>query len=309
MIYVCIIHFLHPHYITGRYSQGKNPPFDTGFEGIGVVMWVGENKKRNFNIGDPVCFFQYGAFAEYQIIRAKNAFPLPGLKPEFIALLVSGATAALSLEKFGELKPDKKVIVTAAAGGTGQFAVQLARLAGCHVIGTCSTDDKADFLRDLGCNRAINYRKEDLRKVLREEYPNGIDLVYESVGGEVFNNCVQNLAIGGQLIIIGMISQYQESSFHVKPTIPIQQILLSKSASLRGFLLPHYRQDIPKSISNLAELYISGKLKVAVDFGQTDSKGPFKGITSIVDGVEYLYSKKSTGKIVVDLWNSDESKL
>jgi NADPH:quinone reductase-like Zn-dependent oxidoreductase len=74
------------------------------------------------------------------------------------------------------------VLVTAAAGGTGQLAVQLAALAGCHVIGTCSGGDKETLLRSLGCHRVVNYRRERLREVLKAEYPRGLDLVYESGG-------------------------------------------------------------------------------------------------------------------------------
>jgi len=65
------------------------------------------------------------------------------------------------------------VLVTAAAGGTGQFAVQLAKLAGCHVIGTCSSDSKAEMLKSMGCDRVINYNKEKLSSVLKTEYPRG----------------------------------------------------------------------------------------------------------------------------------------
>ena len=251
-----------------------------------------------------------GAFAQYQVVPARRAFPLPNLRPEFTALLLSGPTASVSLEKFGDLKSTgKTVLVTASAGGTGQFAVQLAALAGCHVIGTCSSHEKAKFLKSIGCARVINYTVEDLAQVLQKEYPQGIDLVYESVGGDIFNTCIKNLAIGGQLIIIGMISHYQQSSFSIKPTIPMQQILLTKSAGLRGFFLPHYVQDLPKHILNLAELYQSGKLKVSVDMGEGDSSGPFRGISSIVNAVDYLYSKRSKGKIVVDLWDEVPSKL
>lgn len=103
------------------------------------------------------------------------------------------------------------VLVTAAAGGAGQFAVQLAKLAGNHVIGTCSSDDKVAMLKvrrgyfyyvsscgsrdhlykDLGCDRVINYKKEDFKTVLRKEYPKGIDIIFESVGGKFFDICLK----------------------------------------------------------------------------------------------------------------------
>ncbi len=288
------------------------PPFDIGFEGTGEVVWTGSNVQSSVKVGDAVGFMENGAFSQYQVFSAKRVFPLPDLRPEYTAMLLSGSTASVSLEKFADFKSSGKIVlVTAAAGGTGQFAVQIAALAGCHVIGTCSTDEKVDLLKSLGCTRVINYVKEDLGQVLRREYPKGVDIVYESVGGDIFNTCVKNLSIGGQLIIIGMISHYQSSSFSIKPTIPIQQILLTKSAGLRGFFLPHYMRDVPRHIATLADLYRSGDLKILTDMGQTHSNGPFRGISSVMDAVDYLYSKNSKGKIVVDLWENDNisSKL
>lgn len=302
-IIICIIIYI------GRYSKDHKPPFDVGMEGTGEIVWIGDNVKSRYKIGDAVGFMESGTFSQYQVIPASRVFPLPSLKPEYTAILVSGPTASVSLEVFGDIKSaNKTVLVTAAAGGTGQFAVQLAKLAGCHVIGTCSTDDKVKMLKSLGCSRVINYVKEDLGTVLRNEYPKGIDLVYESVGGDIFNTCVKNLAVGGQLIIIGMISHYQGSSFSVKPTIPIQQLLLMKSASLRGFFLPHFiRTHFTRHINNLAELYNSGSLKISIDSGEGEANGPFKGISSVPNAVEYLYSKRSKGKIVVDLWEDQET--
>jgi NADPH-dependent curcumin reductase CurA len=76
----------------------------------------------------------------------------------------------VALEKVGEMKSKEVVLVTAAAGGTGHIAVQLAKLAGNHLIGTCSSEQKAELLKKLGCDRIINYRRENLAQVLKSEY-------------------------------------------------------------------------------------------------------------------------------------------
>ena len=172
-------------------------------------------------------------------------------------------TASISLEKYGHLQPGNKVLVTAAAGGTGQFAVQLAKLAGCHVIGTCSNQEKVEMLRRLGCDRPINYKTEDFKSVLKSEYPKGVDVVYESVGGEVFNTSVKNLAIGGRLILIGFITSYQDANFALRPSLPLYQILLSKSASVQGFFLNNHLKDVPSHIAKMVQLYSTGKLQVS----------------------------------------------
>ena len=93
---------------------------------------------------------------------------------------------------------------TSSASTTYFFGKITGKLAGCHVIGTAGSDDKCKFLVDvLGCDRAINYKKESVFKVLKSEYPKGVDVVYECIGGEMFDACVNNLAVKGRLVVIG----------------------------------------------------------------------------------------------------------
>ena len=97
-----------------------------------------------------------------------------------IPLFVSGLTASIALEEVGQMPQSGggcTVLVTAAAGATGQIAVQLAKAAGHTVIGTTSSDTKADHLRALGVDRVVNYKKEDLHEVLKAEFPHGMDIV------------------------------------------------------------------------------------------------------------------------------------
>lgn len=208
-------------------------------------------------------------------------------------------------------KKGETVLITAAAGGTGIIAVQWAKLAGCHVIGTCSTDAKVEFLKKIGCDRPINYNKENLKEVLKNEYKNGVDVVYETIGGEVFDICVNSLAVKGRLIVIGFIEGYQ-TELGFKPsrtmaTIPVR--LLNKSSSIRGFFLEHFMSDIPRYVTKMIQLQQEGKLKTFVDMGENYEKGPFRGLESIADAVEYLYTKKSIGKIMVNIDGGQSSKL
>ena len=290
------------NWTAGRYFDGASPPIDAGFEGLGTVVETGADCSP-YKPGDVVCYVMLtgGAFAEYGIVPANLAFPVPKCDPLYVGFLGSAPTASISLEKVGEMKEGETVLVTAAAGGTGQFAVQLAKLAGCHVIGTCSTDKKVEFLRGLGCDRPINYKKEDLDAILKKEYPKGVDLVYESVGGEMFNTCAKNLAVNGRLMIIGIMSSYQSGDFAFAPGITLNQILLQRSASVRGFFMPSFMADYPSHYGKLMQLYADGKLKCSVDLGQNCSKGPFKGVESVYDAVNYLYSGQSSGKVVVEL--------
>ena len=291
------------NFTAGRYFADSQPPFDIGFEGVGEVVAKGD-KCDDIKLGQPVAYMQSGAFAEYVSLERKMAIPLPmpQAKPEVISLLVSGLTAAISLDKVGELKSGEKVLITAAAGGTGQFAVQWAKKAGCHVIGTCSTDEKVELLKSIGCDRAINTNKEKLREVLENEYKGGVDVVYETIGGEVFDTCVDNLANKGRLIVIGYITGYESDSGLAKTktgTLPAK--LLAKSRSVRGFMLFDFTDQYKPYLGKLLSAYLDGSIKITVDNGVNDPKGPFKGLESIADAVEYLYSRKSRGKIVVEI--------
>ncbi|XP_041496775.1 prostaglandin reductase 3 isoform X2 [Microtus oregoni] len=251
-----------------------------------------------------------GSFAEYTVVPASIATPVPSVKPEYLTLLVSGTTAYISLRELGELSEGKKVLVTAAAGGTGQFAVQLSKIAKCHVIGTCSSDEKLAFLKSIGCDRPINYKAEPVATVLKREYPEGVDVVYESVGGAMFDLAVDALATKGRLLVIGFISGYQ-SPTGLSPVkagaLPVK--LLRKSARLQGFFLNHYLSKYQAAMEHLLELHSRGELVCEVDLGDLAPEGRFIGLDSIFRAVDYMYTGKNVGKLVVEIPHSVSSKL
>ena len=234
---------------------------------------------------------------------------MPSPDANAIPLLVSGLTAAIALKINGVdweskmVKPPRAGLVTAAAGGTGQFAVQLMKNAGIEtVIGTCSTNEKADFLKSIGATHVINTSEQKLGVELPDLCPSGVNIAYESVGGVLLDSTIDNLATGGKCISIGFISNYQEKGGlrgAVSPqagTIPVK--LLTKSASINGFFLMHFPQLWTENFIGLTKLIKEGKLMSKVDNGPGDG---FKGLESVVDAVDYLYSKKSIGKIIVNM--------
>ena len=277
---------------AGRYNPGAEPPFDLGAEAAGVVVATGA-AVTHVKEGDAVVTFNLGGgYRAYNLLPARHVIPIPKPTPEALTVAVSGLTASIALNVTGQMSKGETVLVTAAAGGTGQYAVQLAKRAGNHVIGTCGTPEKAAFLRDLGCERVINYREENVRRVLRDEYPRGIDLVYESVGGALFDTCVRALAQGGRLVIIGFISEYVDGPQPVRQP-RIYTHLLMKSASLRAFFLPHFRSHFQEHAAQLFQLLQAGTLRVAID------PTAFQGLDAVCDAVEYLHSGSSVGKVVV----------
>ncbi len=268
------------------------PAFDLGVEAVGEVVAVGDDV-NDFQVGDAVVTtVRGGGYREYQAINANLAFKVRNATPEVLTLMPTGVSALVALEKAGEMKSQEVVLVTAAAGGTGHIAVQLAKLAGNHVIGTCGSDTKGKLLHELGCDRIINYHKEDLNQILQQEYPKGVNLVFDCVGKQVFDICVDNLAIRGRLVVVGFISEYAKNIEQV--TQPrIYQKLFWKAASVRGFLMPHYKEYMVEARERLLNLFYANQLKVAVDPTQ------FNGVESIPAAVEYLLSGQNCGKVVV----------
>ncbi|KAI0237941.1 Prostaglandin reductase-3 [Lamellibrachia satsuma] len=304
------------NYTSARYDPSVKVPFECGFEAVGEVVSTGKQCQCS-QVGQAVAYMYPGAFSEYLVVPEAFVMPLPAVKAEFLPLIVSGMTAAIALDKVGDIQEGETVLVTAAAGGYWAAGskykhtctcsgcgggVQWAREKGCHVIGTCSSDKKVQFLKNIGCHRPINYTTEKLRDVLKAEYPNGVDVVYETVGGDLFDICVKSLAKHGRLLVLGFISGYDSASgIPALPTVGLPARLLRKSASVRGFFLHHYTKYFHTYMSRLVKLTQEGRLHSLVDYGVGYPYGSFHGLEAVHSAVEYQYTKKSVGKVTVDL--------
>ncbi|CAI9294618.1 unnamed protein product [Lactuca saligna] len=244
-----------------------------------------------------------GAYSEFTMVPSELIIPVESPYPEVVAMLASGLTASIALEA-AHMESGETVVVTAAAGGTGQFAVQMAKLAGNKVVATCGGKDKAIFLRDLGVDRVINYKDESVKDVLKKEFPKGVDIVYESVGGDMFDSCFNALATFGRMLVIGTTSQYKEGIGHEPRNYPgICDILHQQSKTVIGFNLGHYQHVWKRHLDNMVHLFSMGKLKVGID------PKSFVGVQSVVDAVEYIHSGKSIGKVVVCMDPSFNQKV
>ncbi|KAF1321443.1 alcohol dehydrogenase, partial [Globisporangium splendens] len=262
---------------------------------VGVVTDVGSGVET-LKVGDAVVYQKFGAFGEYVEVEASAAIQIPKADPSVLPLFGCGVSASIALEQAGEMKQGgQTVLVTAAAGTTGQFAVQLAKIAGNHVIGTTSSDEKAEALKKLGVDRVINYTKEDVSAVLKAEYPQGVDLVFDSVGGALFQAAVDNIAVRGRIIVFGLVSQYQGKSTDTTLAGSLTHSLLMKSASVRGFAVMFFLDLAPVHIGRLIALTEQGKLVSQLDPTE------FRGLEAIPHAIDYMYNKKNVGKLVVKL--------
>ena len=279
---------------AGQYLIPTPLPSGMGAEAVGEVVLAGD-EVEGISVGDSVLVNAIGSgYTEYFLTKAKHAVPIPAATPEIMSLSIGGLTASVALEEIGEMTTGETVLVTAAAGGTGQFAVQLAKIAGNHVIGTCSTAEKAAMLRSLGCDRVVNYKEEDLHAVLKAEYPKGVDIVFEGVGKAMFDTALRHMARYGRLITIGFISEYKGQPDAITD-VRVYYKLLGKMASIRGFNLNLYfgKPILAEHMMKLVSLLNEGKLQVSIDATQ------FKGVAGAIDAVEHLHAGKNNGKVIV----------
>jgi NADPH-dependent curcumin reductase CurA len=278
--------------------------FGLGAEGVGVVVAVGSDV-TNVEVGDAVCFVG-SAFAEYSKCKASTLWNIPEPLPEYVGLRISGLTACAMLEETGKLKKGEKVLITAAAGGAGHFAVQFAKLAGCEVCGTCGSDAKAEVLKRLGCDKVINYKTQDVNAELKRFAPDGLDVVLEGVGGKMFQIALQNLEPKGRLLQIGYISEYPhnpEAAAESSNNEVNASELFWKSQTIQRGQQTIYGNAWPKDYNTVLTkkdrvlgLFAEGKLQSIVDETAT-----FEGLDSVSDAIEHMLSGKTTGKVVVKL--------
>ncbi|KAI3650739.1 hypothetical protein MP228_004220 [Amoeboaphelidium protococcarum] len=295
------------NFTSGRYDPSVKPPFDSGFEGVGVIDKVGDDV-QHLKTGQPVLFMQAGSFAEYVLLNQSAAVPIPEASAKFLVAAVSGLTAALALTEKAQLKQGETVLITASAGGLGHFAVQYAKkvLKAKTVIGTCSTEEKAEKLKHWGCDLVINYKTENVGDVLKTKFPKGIDCVFESVGGQLFKTCLNSLAPRGRILVIGSIVSYKEEGGKSFQDIWQDQIstaiLLSKSLSIHGFFLNNYYKEIPQVLPQLIKSIASNEIEAYCDMQD------FTGLKDITRAVDHLHSGKSCGKVIVPLLKADDQK-
>ncbi len=193
----------------GLYRWAPGLPYVPGMEAFGEIDAVGE-EVRHRKIGEKVIVgAQHGAYAEQIIVPENQTLSAMGhyTPEENAAFAVNYMTAWVSLMKMARLIAEDRVLITAAGGGVGTAAVQIAKHLGCTVFGAAGSDQKIERLYELNVDHAVNYRKDDLEKeipVITDGY--GVDVVLELVGGNVYRNSLNLLAPFGRIVVAGFAS-------------------------------------------------------------------------------------------------------
>lgn len=269
------------------------PPADTGVEAIGMVVKTGQ-AVVDHHVGDAVATIgSGGGYCLYKCCDQAKLIPVPTASREILALIPSGVSALLALERTGEMTSGETVCITAAAGGLGNIAVQLAVNAGNHVIAVCGSDAKARWLHSQGVARVINYRTEQLGEVLKHEYPDAIDVALDSLGGDTFDTLLEQLAPHGRLVVCG------QTTDRLPPARVTQERVYTrlywKAASVRGFMNYRFVRFADDARRRLISMVNNGEITPLID-SQT-----FTGLEQVPDAVEHLLAGNNIGKVFVDL--------
>jgi NADPH2:quinone reductase len=297
-VYASSLNYFDLLMLVGRYQVTPALPFIPGSEVSGKIIEVATDVK-NLKVGDEVVVgMSPSGMATEMVVSGKICIPKPKAlsHAQAAASVVGFMTAYNGLVTRGNLKKGETLLVTGAGGGMGLAAIQLGKLLGAKVIAAASSDDKLDIAKQMGADAVINYNTESLKDSLAKMTNNQyVDVCYEIVGGEIFDQCTRCMGDQGRLLVIGFASG-------VIPTVPAN-LPLVKGYSIVGVRAGESMRRNPKLTSEMFQKYLEwttqGKLAPhVVQFQHNDYKNAFSTIAD----------RKAIGKCVI-LWEEEKSKL
>ena len=253
--------------------------------GVGRVL---ASRHVDFTVGDIV--HGESGWQERPLVRGVELAKVAEGVPITAALSVlgtTGKTAYLGLTHVGKPKPGDTVVISGAAGATGSVVGQIAKLAGCRVVGIAGGARKCAWLtNELGFDGAIDYKAEKIRSRLRELCPGGIDVMWDNVGGEILNDCLARLALGARVVICGGISRYNFDARNPEQMPPGPRNYFNvvfTGATIQGFLMNHFERDYPIAEARLLEWVRAGAIKYRDDVREGFEQAP-AALMGLFDG-------------------------
>ena len=289
----CGVNFPDTLIIENKYQYKPDLPFSPGGEVAGIIDELGEGVK-DFSIGDSVMAMTlFGGFAEYVVIEAGALLRRP---PEMDGVTAAGftmtyGTSMYALKQRGQLKEGEKLLVLGAGGGVGITAVEIGKLMGAEVIAAASSEEKLEAAKKAGADHLINYGTRNLRDQIKAIVGNnGIDVLYDPVGGDLFEPCVRSMAWGGRALVIGF------ASGNI-PKLPTNLTLL-KGCSIVGVFWGNFRLKETLSdnenFQTLFNWYKEKKLSPLVS-----QQFPLENAT---EALLTLANRKAIGKVILKLY-------
>jgi len=259
----------------------------------GAIGRVSASEHPGFAVGDHV----YGAFGvqEHAVSNGSEVFKVdPSLAPlptYLGALGMTGMTAYFGLFDTGKLQEGDTVVVSGAGGAVGSIAGQIAKIKGCRVIGLAGGEEKCSWVvDDLGFDASIDYKTEDVRRALREHAPQGVDVYFDNVGGEILDAVLTRLARGARIVICGAVSQYNATEGVRGPSNYLA--LLVARASMTGMVVFDHAAGFGKAAAEIAGWMSEGRLisREHVLDG---------GVSAFPEALMKLFTGENIGKLVL----------
>ncbi|KAM6509658.1 hypothetical protein FALCPG4_017306 [Fusarium falciforme] len=253
-----------------------------------VLARVIASKNSQIEVGDTVLSDQVG-WREEAILKEEQFQKAPELGPgsEITDLLGiyhwTGLTAYFGLNKIGQPKPGETVVISGAAGATGSVAGQIAKIAGARVVGIVGSDEKCEWIKELGFDVALNYKDPDFKSQFEEATPDLIDVFFDNVGGEILDLALSRANLFSRFVMSGAISQYNSAS----PTGPKNLVW-----ALQGFIVVDYAGKFDDARRQIAQWIADGKIRTRA----TVIDGGLKVAGEALRG---LFSGTNTGKLLV----------
>jgi NADPH-dependent curcumin reductase CurA len=255
--------------------------------GVGVVV---ESRDPKFAVGDRVT----GALnvQEYATIKGKGLTKIDTrMAPETVWLNVlgmPGMTAYFGLLEIGAPVAGQTVVVSGAAGAVGATVGQIAKIKGCRAVGIAGGPEKCAYLRELGFDAAIDYKNENVNAGLKTHCPDGIDVYFDNVGGDILDAALARLAMHARIVICGAISQYNSASVQGPKNY---LSLLVKRARMQGMVVFDYADRYATGAMEMAGWMAQGKLKSREDV--------VEGLETFPDTLNKLFRGENFGKLVL----------
>lgn len=276
--------------VKGEYQIRPDPPFSPGYELAGTVLDV--NEARGFAPGDRVAGFAFhGGLAEQAVIDEANAVKIPDSLSADVASTLPGGygTSYHALVDRGRLQPGETLLVLGASGGVGMAAVQIGRVLDATVIAAVSSDEKAEAALAAGAHEVIRYDQSPIRSAIDEiTEGDGVDVVYDPVGGDTTEQVLRSTRWNGRLLVIGFAAGGI-------PSIPLNLPLL-KGNSIVGVFWGRFTQEEPdrhrENFARIVELATDGSLAPIIQktYSLDDAKA----------ALQWVADRKAVGRVVVN---------
>ncbi|UTD26428.1 NADP-dependent oxidoreductase [Bradyrhizobium sp. WD16] len=260
----------------------------------GALAEVVESRAPGLEPGDLV--FGDTGWQDYAAVPAKHLVKLPRIEPLTYLLSVygiAGLTAYFGLLKIGRPKAGETVVVSAAAGSVGSIVGQIAKIKDCRVVGIAGGTDKCHWLTsELGFDAAVDYKAGPVFKPLKAAAPNGIDVYFDNVGGDILEACLAQMNLFGRIACCGAISQYDGApAAHGPRGVP--GLIVVKRLTMQGFIVMDFDDQRAEALADLQTWVASGRLKVQEDI--------VNGLENTPQALVGLLAGENRGKRMVQL--------